>query len=204
MELQPYDGPRSSLSIGPGFGRCSGISPEFARRFVEGIRKLVGNMSGDCRKKTIGLVARMSEAAGLAGCVGSSLRVSRVCQDSIREFARRRPRLTERLSGVAEKLAGNDRPRSSLGIGLGSDDVVGSRRSLLGDSSKGSGSLLGTRREITGRRPEDSLQECWRLLDWWDRKNLREKSFATDPRKGYVGIATSCGAAMQEATTSLD
>ncbi|RWW63668.1 hypothetical protein BHE74_00029138, partial [Ensete ventricosum] len=84
-------------------------------------------------------------------CVGSSLRVSKVCQDSIREFARRRPRLTERLSGVAEKLAGNDRPRSSLGIGLGSDDVVGSRRSLLGDSSKGSGSLLGTRREITGR-----------------------------------------------------
>ncbi|RWV78486.1 hypothetical protein BHE74_00038296, partial [Ensete ventricosum] len=67
MELQPYDGPRSSLSIGPGFGRCSGISPEFARRFVEGIRKLVGNMSGDCRKKTIGLAARMSEAVGLAG-----------------------------------------------------------------------------------------------------------------------------------------
>ncbi|RRT79605.1 hypothetical protein B296_00007956 [Ensete ventricosum] len=67
MELQPYDEPRSSLSIGPGFGRCSGISPEFARRFVEGIRKLVGNISGDCWKKTIGLVARMLEAVGLTG-----------------------------------------------------------------------------------------------------------------------------------------
>ncbi|RWV84465.1 hypothetical protein GW17_00053821 [Ensete ventricosum] len=67
MKLQPDDGPRSSLSIGPGFRRCSEISPEFARRFAEGIGKLVGNMSGDYWKKTIGLAARMSKAAGLAG-----------------------------------------------------------------------------------------------------------------------------------------
>ncbi|RWW07505.1 hypothetical protein BHE74_00024794 [Ensete ventricosum] len=33
MELQLDDGLRSSLSIGQGFGRCSGISPEFARMF---------------------------------------------------------------------------------------------------------------------------------------------------------------------------
>ncbi|RWW23348.1 hypothetical protein GW17_00012410 [Ensete ventricosum] len=50
MELQPNDWPRSSLSIRPGFIRCSGISPKFARRFAEGIRKLVGNTSGDHRK----------------------------------------------------------------------------------------------------------------------------------------------------------
>ncbi|RWV83539.1 hypothetical protein BHE74_00052918 [Ensete ventricosum] len=31
---------------------------------------------------------------------------------------------------------------------------MGSHRSSLGDSPKGSGSLLGTCREITGRRPE--------------------------------------------------
>ncbi|RWW02271.1 hypothetical protein BHE74_00043524 [Ensete ventricosum] len=37
---------------------------------------------------------------------------------------------------------------------------------LLGDSSKGSGSSLGTHREIVGRRPEDSPQEYQRLLDW--------------------------------------
>ncbi|RWW48580.1 hypothetical protein BHE74_00045328 [Ensete ventricosum] len=35
--------------------------------------------------------------------VGSSPRVSRVCQDGAREFARRRSRLARRLSGVAEK-----------------------------------------------------------------------------------------------------
>ncbi|RWV87417.1 hypothetical protein GW17_00050584, partial [Ensete ventricosum] len=67
MELQPDDGPRSSLSIGPGFRRCSGISPEITRRFAEEIGKLVGNTSGDRRKKTRRLVARIPEAAGLAG-----------------------------------------------------------------------------------------------------------------------------------------
>ncbi|RZS11703.1 hypothetical protein BHM03_00043060 [Ensete ventricosum] len=68
----------------------------------------------------------------------------------------------------AMKLQLDDGPRSSLGIGPGSDDVVGSHRSSLGDSPKGSGSLLGTRREIVGRRPEDSPQECQRLPDWQD------------------------------------
>ncbi|RWW71929.1 hypothetical protein BHE74_00020297 [Ensete ventricosum] len=43
-KLVGNDGPRSSLSIGPGFGRCSGILLEFTRRFTEGIRKLAGNM----------------------------------------------------------------------------------------------------------------------------------------------------------------
>ncbi|RWW63225.1 hypothetical protein BHE74_00029611 [Ensete ventricosum] len=37
-------------------------------------------------------------------CVGRSLRVSGVCQDDAREFARRRSRLVGRLSGVVEKL----------------------------------------------------------------------------------------------------
>ncbi|RZS18712.1 hypothetical protein BHM03_00051021 [Ensete ventricosum] len=39
--------------------------------------------------------------------IGSSPRVSEVCQDDVREFARRRPRLTGRLSGIAEKLVGS-------------------------------------------------------------------------------------------------
>ncbi|RWW40605.1 hypothetical protein BHE74_00053967 [Ensete ventricosum] len=38
--------------------------------------------------------------------VRSASRVSRVCQDGTREFAKRRPRLAERLSGVDEKLTG--------------------------------------------------------------------------------------------------
>ncbi|RWW50040.1 hypothetical protein BHE74_00043723 [Ensete ventricosum] len=50
IKLQPDDGIRSSLSIGSWFERCSGISSKFARRFVEGIRKLIGNTPGDHRK----------------------------------------------------------------------------------------------------------------------------------------------------------
>ncbi|RWW48643.1 hypothetical protein BHE74_00045266 [Ensete ventricosum] len=69
MELQLDDGPRSSLSIGPGFGRCSGISLKFARRFAKGIGKLAGNTPGDHRKKIERLIARMSEAIGLAGVI---------------------------------------------------------------------------------------------------------------------------------------
>ncbi|RWW24681.1 hypothetical protein GW17_00011014 [Ensete ventricosum] len=66
------------------------------------------------------------------------------------------------------ELQQDDGPRSSVGIGSGSDDAVRSRRSSLGDSSKGSGNSLGTRWEIVGRRPENSPQECRRLPDWRD------------------------------------
>ncbi|RWV79995.1 hypothetical protein GW17_00058790 [Ensete ventricosum] len=47
MELQPDNGPRSSLSIGLGFEQCGGFRREFARRFAEGIEKLAGNTLGD-------------------------------------------------------------------------------------------------------------------------------------------------------------
>ncbi|RWW48663.1 hypothetical protein BHE74_00045242 [Ensete ventricosum] len=40
-------------------------------------------------------------------CVRNSPRVSGVYQDGVREFTERRPRLAERLSGVAERLAGS-------------------------------------------------------------------------------------------------
>ncbi|RRT37355.1 hypothetical protein B296_00031512 [Ensete ventricosum] len=66
MELRLDDRPRSNLSIGPGFRRCSGISSKFVRRSAEGIRKLVGNTPGDHRKKTRRLATRMPEVAGLA------------------------------------------------------------------------------------------------------------------------------------------
>ncbi|RZS25401.1 hypothetical protein BHM03_00058594 [Ensete ventricosum] len=64
-------------------------------------------------------------------CVGSSPRVSGACQDGAREFAKRRRRLTGRLSGVAEKLTENWE-----GIGQGLDDTEGAVGSSLGDSSK--------------------------------------------------------------------
>ncbi|RRT54785.1 hypothetical protein B296_00032555 [Ensete ventricosum] len=65
----------------------------------------------------------------------------------------------------AMKLQSDDGPRSSLSIGPGSHDAMGSRRSSLGDLPKGSGSSPGTLREIAGRRSEDSSQECRRLPD---------------------------------------
>ncbi|RWW39838.1 hypothetical protein BHE74_00054792 [Ensete ventricosum] len=72
MELQPDNGPRSSLGIGPSSDDAVGSRQEFARRFVERIKKRVGNMKGDHRKKTIALVARMPEATEMAK-VGSKL-----------------------------------------------------------------------------------------------------------------------------------
>ncbi|RRT79718.1 hypothetical protein B296_00006960 [Ensete ventricosum] len=66
------DRPRSSLSIEPGFGQCSGISPKFTWRFAEGIGKLTGNMPGDRQKKTRRLTVRVLEAAGLAGVADDS------------------------------------------------------------------------------------------------------------------------------------
>ncbi|RZR93381.1 hypothetical protein BHM03_00021875 [Ensete ventricosum] len=79
-------------------------------------------------------------------CVGSSLRVSGACQDGAREFAGRRRRLVGRLSGVAERLVGNDGLRSSLDIGPSSDDAVGPHWEFARRSAEGNKSSLGTRR----------------------------------------------------------
>ncbi|RRT55344.1 hypothetical protein B296_00048512 [Ensete ventricosum] len=67
-------------------------------------------------------------------CVRSSPRVSGACQDSVGEFARRRPRLVERLSRVAEKLTGSweglevDVLAIMIVSGYELDDAVGARR----------------------------------------------------------------------------
>ncbi|RWV84891.1 hypothetical protein GW17_00053363 [Ensete ventricosum] len=65
IELQPNDGPRSSLGIRPGSDIAMGPQWEFARRFAKGIEKLTGNTLGDRRKKTKRLIAGMPEAVGL-------------------------------------------------------------------------------------------------------------------------------------------
>ncbi|RZR72833.1 hypothetical protein BHM03_00017559 [Ensete ventricosum] len=67
MELQPDDGPRTSLGIRLGSDDTVGPRREFAKRFTERIEKLVGNMPGDLQKKTIGFIAIMPEAIGLVG-----------------------------------------------------------------------------------------------------------------------------------------
>ncbi|RRT50150.1 hypothetical protein B296_00050505 [Ensete ventricosum] len=93
-------------------------------------------------------------------CVGSSLRVSGVCHDGTREFAKRRPRLAKRLSGVAEKLIGNDGPRYSLGIGPSSDDVVGSCRKFARRFAKGIGKLTGNAK---GDRRKEDQRTCRKI-----------------------------------------
>ncbi|RRT32700.1 hypothetical protein B296_00039033, partial [Ensete ventricosum] len=80
--------------IGPGFGRCSGISPEFARRFAERIGKHIGNMSGDYHKKTIGLTVRMSEATGLTGDFAKG--IGKIARNTLGDRRRRTVRLAAR------------------------------------------------------------------------------------------------------------
>ncbi|RRT47553.1 hypothetical protein B296_00009690 [Ensete ventricosum] len=94
--------------------------------------------------------------------------ISGVCQDSAREFTRRRSRLTERLSRVAEKLIGRlnmigamklhpyDGLRSSLGIGPGLDDAMRPRREFARRFAKGIGKLA-------GNMPGDSWKKTRRL-----------------------------------------
>ncbi|RWV94067.1 hypothetical protein GW17_00043432 [Ensete ventricosum] len=88
-------------------------------------------------------------------CVGSTPRVSRVCYDGAREFARRKSRLAGRLSGVAEKLIGrltmigamelqpDDGPRSSLSIGPSLDDTMGPHWEFARRFAEGIGKLTG-------------------------------------------------------------
>ncbi|RWW81281.1 hypothetical protein BHE74_00010358 [Ensete ventricosum] len=58
-------------------------------------------------------------------------RVSGVCQDDARVFAKRRPKLTERLSGIAEKLT-ESWDKSSLGT----------RREIAGKKIRGLAIIL--------------------------------------------------------------
>ncbi|RZR97281.1 hypothetical protein BHM03_00026411 [Ensete ventricosum] len=79
-------------------------------------------------------------------CVRSSSRVSGVCQDGIREFVKRRPRLIGRLSGVAEKLVGS---RDGLVMDILNQEAHWERE---GRSPE--------------RRPEDLPQDCQSLLEY--------------------------------------
>ncbi|RWW02385.1 hypothetical protein BHE74_00041622 [Ensete ventricosum] len=105
-------------------------------------------------------------------------RVLGVHQDGIMKFARRRPRLIGRLSRVVEKHAGiltmigsmelqpDNGPRSSLDIGPGSDDAVGSCREFVRRFAEGIGKLAGNMKEDHREKPEDLPQECQRLPNW--------------------------------------
>ncbi|RWV95382.1 hypothetical protein GW17_00041996 [Ensete ventricosum] len=154
MELQPDDGPRTSLSIGPGFGRCSGISLEFARRFTEGIRKLAGNISGDYRNKTIGLTTRMSDwREPVDDAVGNSLGVRRELTEGIGSLLRWRKGVRQKKIKTRRKIVGGSR-KSYRDLGVRPRiRREGGRRAIARTSPKVSGRSLGTRREIAGGRP---------------------------------------------------
>ncbi|RRT42114.1 hypothetical protein B296_00023087 [Ensete ventricosum] len=126
MELQPGDGPRSSLGIGSGSDDAVEPRREFARRFAKGIEKLAGNTLGDHRKKTIGLTIRMLEAAELGGSLT--------------------------MTGAME-LQPDNGTRSSLGIGPSSDDTVEPHREFARRFTKGieklAGNMLGNHRKKT-------------------------------------------------------
>ncbi|RWW68306.1 hypothetical protein BHE74_00024184 [Ensete ventricosum] len=94
-------------------------------------------------------------------CVRSSPRVSGVCHDDTREFAIRRSRLVGRLSRVAEKLAGNDGSRYSLGIRPSSDDAVGSHRKFAMRFVEGIGKLAGNAK---GDRREEDQRTCRKIV----------------------------------------
>ncbi|RZS17921.1 hypothetical protein BHM03_00050130 [Ensete ventricosum] len=125
MELQPDDWPRSSLGIRSGSNDAVGPHQEFTRRFAEGIGKLVGNMSGDRRKKTIGLAVIMSGATGLVGrigqsqvqasgqgsndAVGNSLEVHRELTDGIGSLPGWRKRVRRKKIETRRKIVGSSR-----------------------------------------------------------------------------------------------
>ncbi|RZR83784.1 hypothetical protein BHM03_00010488 [Ensete ventricosum] len=117
MKLQSDNGPRSSLGIGPGSDNAVGSRWEFAKRFAEGVGKLVGNMKGDHQKKTGGLAARMLEATGLAK-VGPKLSLCDDQQLSVGKPPRWR---LNRLYHIMHAVAGDnqrlttDKPLAQLG-----------------------------------------------------------------------------------------
>ncbi|RRT31941.1 hypothetical protein B296_00050835 [Ensete ventricosum] len=70
--------------------------------------------------------------------------------------------------GVRRELAKGIRSLLGWRKGVCQKKTETRRKIIGGDSSKGLGSSLGTRKEITGRRPKDLSQECRRLPDWRD------------------------------------
>ncbi|RZR75158.1 hypothetical protein BHM03_00050725 [Ensete ventricosum] len=54
MKLQPDDGPRKGLGIRPSSNDAVRSRQKFARRFVEGIGKLIGNAMGDYQEEDRG------------------------------------------------------------------------------------------------------------------------------------------------------
>ncbi|RWW08047.1 hypothetical protein BHE74_00047215 [Ensete ventricosum] len=87
-------------------------------------------------------------------CVGSLPRVSGACQDGAREFAGRRPRLTGRLSGVAERLVGSwEGFQVDLFIPIDfTEGIEKIARNTLGDRRRRTVRLAARNAEVVGLR----------------------------------------------------
>ncbi|RWW55069.1 hypothetical protein BHE74_00038313 [Ensete ventricosum] len=84
-------------------------------------------------------------------CVGSSPRVSGVCQDGAREFAGRRSRLVRRLSGVADRLAGSWEGLEVDVFGRCDESSPGVRQDFIEGIGKIARNMLGDRQRKTMR-----------------------------------------------------
>ncbi|RWW38569.1 hypothetical protein BHE74_00056193 [Ensete ventricosum] len=67
MSYRPDMDPRSSLGIGPRFGRCGGSSLRVRYDFAESIGKITRNMSGDRWRKTMRFAAGNVGSCRIAG-----------------------------------------------------------------------------------------------------------------------------------------
>ncbi|RZR83251.1 hypothetical protein BHM03_00009832 [Ensete ventricosum] len=90
--------------------------------------------------------------------VGNSSRVCRELTEGIRSLPGWRKEVCQKKIESHRKIVGGSR-KVCREVWTMQWDLAGSS---LGHSPKGSESLLGARREITGRRPDDLLQECRR------------------------------------------
>ncbi|RZR90884.1 hypothetical protein BHM03_00018897 [Ensete ventricosum] len=120
--------------------------------------------------------------------IGSSPRVSGVYQDGAREFAGRRPRLVERLSGVAKKLAGS------------SNDEVGAHREF----AEGIGKLARNMPRDHRRKTVRLTARMAKAADWWDYWQLDHLRPVVEPPVPYFqGTFDGCTASVGGCTARI-
>ncbi|RWW02418.1 hypothetical protein GW17_00034495 [Ensete ventricosum] len=107
-------------------------------------------------------------------CVRSSSRVSGACQDGVREFVRRRPRLVGRLSRVAERLAES---WEEIPVGCRNAD-----RPLPGGTAKNRPSTV----DFNRRRPIEGEIDRQRLIEGEGKKKKKRKRRKKEKRRKEI------------------
>ncbi|RRT40193.1 hypothetical protein B296_00029671 [Ensete ventricosum] len=117
MKLQPDDGPRYSLGIGPSSDDAVGSRRKFTRRFTEGMGKLVGNVKGD----------RWEEDRRTCHKIDGSYRSMPELDDAVgprREFARR---FAEGIGKLVGNMPGDCR-KKTIGLTVRMPEATGLTR----------------------------------------------------------------------------